>query len=156
MKQTTKTQLMQKKFCALINVLRNNHYDADVNNQPTESYWNKQKDKKDMYLENPKAFMQYSTLVKDILYLYDYINFKTQELWPNKRGSLNSLGLTTKYKQKDYHFQILDKKLDYKLHDAVFYILLSGLDHLLYLIQILLLGGQKILTKCYDYTILWF
>lgn len=114
-----------EEVLCMINVLRNNHYDADVNNQPTESYWNKQKIK-DMYLENPKSFMQYSTLVKDILYLYDYINFKTQELWPNKRGSLNSLGLTTKYKQKDYHFQILDKKLDYKLHDAVFYILLSG------------------------------
>lgn len=108
-----------------INLLRNNYYDAEVHNQPIESYWNKQKIK-EMYKENPKSFIQYSSIVKDILYLYDYINFKTQELWPSKRGSLSSLGLTTKYKQKGYEFCILDKKLDYKLHDAVIAILLNG------------------------------
>lgn len=108
-----------------INLLRNNYYDAEVHNQPIDSYWNKQKIK-EMYKENPKSFMQYATLVKDILYLYDYINVKTQDMWPNKRGSLNSLGLTTKYNQKAYEFHILDKKLDYKLHDAVIAILLNG------------------------------
>ena len=79
-----------------------------------------------MYKENPNAFIQYKTIVKDILYLYDYVNWKTQELWPSKRGSLTSLGLTTQYNQKAYQFNILDKKLDYKLHDAVIYILLNG------------------------------
>ena len=79
-----------------------------------------------MYKENPNSFIQFKTIVKDILYLYDYVNWKTQELWPNKKGSLTSLGLTTKYNQKAYEFFILDKKLDYKLHDAVLYILLNG------------------------------
>tara|TARA_B100000900_G_C20599248_1_gene724810 strand:- start:1685 stop:2869 length:1185 start_codon:yes stop_codon:yes gene_type:complete len=109
----------------LINLFRNNYYDAEVNNQPTDSYWNKQKIK-EMYKENPNSFIQYKTIVKDILYLYDYVNWKTQELWPSKRGSLTSLGLTTQYNQKAYEFNILDKKLDYKLHDAVIYILLNG------------------------------
>ena len=58
--------------------------------------------------------------------MYDYVNWKTQELWPTKKGSLTSLGLTTQYNQKAYEFNILDKKLDYKLHDAVIYILLNG------------------------------
>jgi hypothetical protein len=108
-----------------INLLRNNYYDADVSNQPTDSYWNKQK-VKEVYKKNPSSFAQFGPLVKDILYLHDYINFKTQELWPNKRGSLNSLGLTTKYKQKAYSLEILDKKLDYKLHEAVLCVLLNG------------------------------
>jgi len=109
----------------LINLFRNNYYDADVNNQPVESYWNKQK-VKEMYKENPNSFIQFKTIVKDILYLYDYVNWKTQEIWPNKKGSLSSLGLTTNYNQKAYEFFVLDKKLDYKLHDAVIYILLNG------------------------------
>ena len=109
----------------LINLFRNNYYDSEINNQPIESYWNKQKIK-EMYKENPNSFIQFKTIVKDILYLYDYVNWKTQELWPNKKGSLTSLGLTTKYNQKAYEFFILDKKLDYKLHDAVLYILLNG------------------------------
>mgnify|MGYP001232711315 CR=1 FL=1 len=109
----------------LINLFRNNYYDAEVSNQPIESYWNKQRIK-ELYKENPNSFIQYKTIVKDILYLYDYVNWKTQELWPSKKGSLNSLGLTTKYNQKAYEFYILDKKLDYKLHDAVIFILLNG------------------------------
>lgn len=109
----------------MINLFRNNYYDAEVNNQPIESYWNKQK-VKEMYKENPNSFIQFKTIVKDILFLYDYVNWKTQELWPSKKGSLNSLGLTTKYNQKAYEFFVLDKKLDYKLHDSVIYILLNG------------------------------
>jgi len=109
----------------LINLFRNNYYDSEVNNQPIESYWDKQKIK-ELYKENPDSFMQYRTIVKDILYLYDYVNWKTQEIWPSKKGSLSSLGLTTKYKQKAHEFYIIDKKLDYKLHDAVIYILLNG------------------------------
>ena len=109
----------------LINLFRNNYYDAEVNNQPIESYWNKQR-VKEMYKENPNTFIQFKTIVKDILFLYDYVNWKTQELWPNKKGSLSSLGLTTKYNQKAYEFHVLDKKLDYKLHDAVICILLNG------------------------------
>ncbi len=110
---------------ALINLFRSNYYDSEVNNQPTDSYWNKQSVIQ-RYKENPKSFIQYRTIVKDILYLYDYINIKTQENWPTKKGSLSSLGLTTNYKQKGYEFQILGKKLDYKLHDAVIYALLNG------------------------------
>jgi hypothetical protein len=110
---------------ALINLFRSNYYDSEVNNQPTDSYWNKQSVIQ-QYKENPKSFIQYRTIVKDILYLYDYINIKTQENWPTKKGSLSSLGLTTNYKQKGYEFQILGKKLDYKLHDAVIYALLNG------------------------------
>ena len=60
------------------------------------------------------------------------INFRViivtskQVNWLTKKGSLSSLGLTTNYKQKGYEFQILGKKLDYKLHDAVIYALLNG------------------------------
>lgn len=120
-----KNEIDTTEVLCLINLFRNNYYDAEVNNQPTDSYWNKQKIK-EMYKENPNAFIQYKTIVKDILYLYDYVNWKTQELWPTKKGSLTSLGLTTQYNQKAYEFNILDKKLDYKLHDAVIYILLNG------------------------------
>lgn len=120
-----KDEIDTTEVLCLINLFRNNYYDAEVNNQPTDSYWNKQKIK-EMYKENPNSFIQYKTIVKDILYLYDYVNWKTQELWPTKRGSLTSLGLTTQYNQKAYEFNILDKKLDYKLHDAVIYILLNG------------------------------
>jgi len=113
------------ELLSLINLFRSNQYDSEVNNQPTDSYWNKNK-VIEMYKENPKSFLQFRTIVKDILYLYDYINVKTQENWPTKRGSLNSLGLTTQYKQKGYRFEILDKNTDYKLHDAVIYVLLNG------------------------------
>lgn len=113
------------EILALINLFRSNYYDSEVNNQPTDSYWNKQSVIQ-QYKENPKSFIQYRTIVKDILYLYDYINIKTQENWPTKKGSLSSLGLTTNYKQKGYEFEILGKKLDYKLHDAVIYALLNG------------------------------
>jgi len=120
-----KDEIDTTEVLCLINLFRNNYYDAEVNNQPTDSYWNKQKIK-EMYKENPNSFIQFKTIVKDILYLYDYVNWKTQELWPSKKGSLTSLGLTTQYNQKAYEFNILDKKLDYKLHDAVIYILLNG------------------------------
>ena len=110
---------------AMIDLLRNNYYDADVDNQPIYSYWDKQK-VLELYKDNPKSFKQYRTIVKDILYLYDYINYKTQEIWPTKKGSIGSLGISTTYKQKGYDFHILGKKMDYKLHDAVAYIILNG------------------------------
>tara|TARA_Y100000389_G_scaffold197563_1_gene232395 strand:- start:929 stop:2113 length:1185 start_codon:yes stop_codon:yes gene_type:complete len=110
---------------AMIDLLRNNYYDSEVDNQPIYSYWDKQK-VLELYKANPKSFKQYRTIVKDILYLYDYINYKTQEIWPTKKGSIGSLGISTVYKQKGYNFPILGKKMDYKLHDAVAYIILNG------------------------------
>jgi len=110
---------------ALIDLFRSNQYDSEVENQPINSYWDKQIII-EMYRENPKAYQQFKTIVKDILYLYDYINYKTQEIWPSKNGSIGSLGISTTYKQKGYDFPLIGKKLDYKLHDAVSFIILNG------------------------------
>ena len=63
----------------------------------------------------------------DILYLYDYLNVVGQEIWSSKNGSLASSGLSLPYKQKFYEFPMMNKKLDYKFHDAVTYSILNGL-----------------------------
>jgi len=110
---------------AMIDLFRSNNYDSEIENQPIYAYWDKQK-VLDMYKENPKGFQQYQTIVKDILYLYDYINYKTQEIWPSKKGSIGSLGIAGIYKQKGYEFPVLGKKLDYKLHEAVSNIIMNG------------------------------
>lgn len=110
---------------AMIDLFRSNNYDAEVENQPIYAYWDKQKIL-EMYKQNPNGYKQYRTILKDILYLYDYINYKTQEIWPTKKGSIGSLGISTTYKQKGYEFPVLGKKLDYKIHDAVAYIILNG------------------------------
>jgi len=110
---------------AMIDLFRSNNYDSEIENQPIYAYWDKQK-VLDMYKENPKGFQQYQTIVKDILYLYDYINYKTQEIWPSKKRSISSLGIAGIYKQKGYEFPVLGKKLDYKLHEAVSNIIMNG------------------------------
>jgi len=108
-----------------INLFRNN-YDADVHNQPTISYSNKER-VFELYRDNPESFIKYKNIVKDILYLHDYIQYKSQEVWPSKQGSIGSLGITYIYKQKGYEFPMISKKADYKLHESVICILLAAL-----------------------------
>lgn len=108
-----------------IHLLRNNIYDADAFSQPTDSYANKQQIIEE-YKKDPSAFKAFAPLVKDILWLYDYVNIKTMELWPSKLGSMGSLGLSLPYKQKAYEFPMLNKKEDYKFHEAISCILLNG------------------------------
>jgi len=120
-----KDQLDAVYVLGLIDLLRSNQYDAEVENQPIYPYWDKQR-VLEMYRDNPKGYQQYKTILKDILYLYDYVNFKTQEIWPSKKGSIGSLGIATSYKQKGYDFPLLGKKMDYKLHDAVSFIIMNG------------------------------
>jgi len=120
-----KDQLDAVYVLGLIDLLRSNQYDAEVENQPIYPYWDKQR-VLEMYRDNPKGYQQYKTILKDILYLYEYVNFKTQEIWPSKKGSIGSLGIATSYKQKGYDFPLLGKKMDYKLHDAVSFIIMNG------------------------------
>ena len=108
-----------------INLFRNNVYDTDSSNQPTISYWNKQQ-VIDTYKSDPEVFKAFAPIIVDILYLHDFINTKTIELWPTKLGSLGSLGLALPYKQKAYEFPMLGKKEDYKFHEAITCILLNG------------------------------
>jgi len=108
-----------------INLFRNN-YDADVANQPTVSYSNKER-VFELYKDNPQSFKKYQSIIKDILYLHDFIQLKSQEVWPSKKGSIGSLGITYIYKQKGYEFPMLNKKADYKLHESVSMILLAAL-----------------------------
>lgn len=108
-----------------INLFRNNIYDTDATNQPTISYWNKQQ-VIDTYKSDPDIFKAFIPIIKDILYLHDFINTKTIELWPSKLGSLASLGLALPYKQKAYEFPMVGKKEDYKFHEAITCVLLNG------------------------------
>ena len=108
-----------------IHLLRNNIFDADAFTQPTDSYANKQQIIEE-YKKNPGAFKSFAPLVKDILWLHDYINVKTMELWPSKLGSMGSLGLSLPYKQKAYAFPMMNKKEDYKFHEAIICVLLNG------------------------------
>jgi hypothetical protein len=114
------------KVLALINLFRNNAFDADINNQPTESYWDKNLVIR-QYKENPKAFQSFQPMIRDILYLYDYINVTTQEIWPSKKGSFGSLGLGLPYKQKGYEWPMMNQKTDYSFHEAISFILLNGI-----------------------------
>ena len=111
---------------SLINLFRNNAYDSDVDNQPTNSYSDKSIVIED-YKKNKEEFKRYVDILPDILYLYDYLNVIGQEIWSSKNGSLASSGLSLPYKQKFYEFPMMNKKLDYKFHDAVTYSILNGL-----------------------------
>ena len=111
---------------SLINLFRNNAYDSDVDNQPTNSYSDKSIVIED-YKKNKDEFKRYTEILPDILYLYDYLNVIGQEIWSSKNGSLASSGLSLPYKQKFYEFPMMNKKLDYKFHDAVTYSILNGL-----------------------------
>jgi len=108
-----------------INLFRN-FYDADVSNQPTISYSNKER-VFEIYKEDPNSFKKYKSIIKDILYLQDYVQYYSQELWPSKQGSIGSLGITYMYKQKGYEFPMINKKADYRLHESVICILLASL-----------------------------
>ena len=111
---------------SLINLFRNNKYDSEIDEQPTNSYSDKNMIVED-YQKNKDEYKIFSEILKDILYLYDYTNVVGQELWSEKKGTLGSSGISLPYKQKYYQFPMMKKNLDYKFHDAVTYALLNGL-----------------------------
>ena len=126
---------------SLINLFRNNAYDSDVDKQPTNSYSDKSIVIQE-YKKNKEEFKRYSDIIPDILYLYDYLNVIGQEIWSSKNGSLASSGLSLPYKQKHYEFPMMNKKLDYKFHDAVSYSILNGLR-----MFIIYLEGKAVWSK---------
>ncbi len=123
-----KDRIDELTILSYINIFRNNVYDADVESQPVISYSNKMA-VLEMFRENPELFKRYKNILKDILYLYDYVQYKASTLWNSKQGSFGSLGLTAPYKQKGYEYPMLNKDDDYKLHESVVCLLLNGLRY---------------------------
>lgn len=129
---------------SLINLFRNNKYDSAIDEQPINSYSDKNLVVQD-YQKNKDDYKAFADILKDILYLYDYTNVMGQELWGEKKGTLGSSGISLPYKQKHYEFPMMKKKLDYKFHDAVNYALLNGLR-----MYVIFLGGKAQWSKDFE------
>lgn len=129
---------------SLINLFRNNKYDSQIDDQPIKSYSDKNMIVED-YQKNKDDYKAFADILKDILYLYDYTNVTGQELWSEKKGTLGSSGISLPYKQKNYEFPMMKKKLDYKFHDAVVYPLLNGLR-----MYVIFLDGKAKWSKDFD------
>lgn len=98
---------------------------------PKEAYVSKAKCL-DLYKKDPDSFKMLRPLLKQILYLHDYVHIKSRDLYNDANGG-RAAGMTGVYatkKRGDYEFIFVDQKKAYQLYDGALYPMLGAMRFL--------------------------
>lgn len=99
---------------------------------PKEAYVSKAKCL-DMYLEDPDSFKMLSPLLKEILYLHDYVHIRGKEHYNKVKGG-RAGGMkgvyTEKRKRGKHQFHFMGAEADQKLYDGTLYPILGAMRYL--------------------------
>lgn len=99
---------------------------------PKEAYVSKAKCL-DMYLDDPDSFKMLNPLLKDILYLHDYVHIRGKERYNAVKGGKagKMTGVYTERRKRGKHlFHFMSVEADQKLYDGALYPILGALRFL--------------------------
>ena len=98
---------------------------------PKEAYTSKAKCLQ-LYKGDPKSFEMLTPLLKDILYLHDYIHLKGRERYNAEMGGRAGamVGVYTKRKRGKYKFIFMGEEGEYKLYDGALYPIFGAMRYL--------------------------
>jgi hypothetical protein len=99
---------------------------------PKEAYVSKAKCL-DMYLEDPDSFKMLKPLLKNILYLHDYVHIKSKERYNEVKGGKagRMVGVyTEKRKRGKHNFHFVGAEAEQKLYDGALYPILGAMRFL--------------------------
>lgn len=86
----------------------------------------------DLYVEDPDSFKMLKPLLKDILYLHDYVHIKSKERYLEVKGGRpgGMIGVYATKKRGDYEFIFMDERRPYRLYDGALYPMLGAMRFL--------------------------
>lgn len=87
----------------------------------------------DLYEEDPDSFKMLKPLLKDILYLHDYVHIHSKERYNEEKGGKagGMVGVYATKKRGEYEFIFMDEKRGYKLYDGALYPMLGAMRFLI-------------------------
>jgi len=99
--------------------------------QPKEAYTSKSACLK-LYKDNQEFYEKLQPILKDILYLHDYVHIKSREMYNKQKGGKagGMVGVFDKRKKGAFHFIFMDEESEYKLYDGTLYPILGALRYL--------------------------
>ncbi len=85
----------------------------------------------DLYEEDQNSFQMLSPLLKDILYLYDYVHIKSRDRYNEEKGGKAGamIGVYAK-KERGFEFIFIGERGQYKLYDGALYPMLGAMRFL--------------------------
>lgn len=82
--------------------------------------------------DSNKTFLQLKPILKDILYLYDYINHHSRDLYNKKfKGKGGALAFYQQRQRGEYEFIFSDETGKYRLYDGALFPILASLRYLI-------------------------
>ena len=99
---------------------------------PKEAYVSKAKCL-DLYKADPNSFKMLRPLLKDILYLYDYVHIRSRERYNEEmRGRAAGMkGVYARKKRGMYKYVFISEERDYKLYDGALFPMLGAIRFLI-------------------------
>lgn len=98
---------------------------------PKEAYVSKAKCL-DLYQDDPDSFKMLTPLLKDILFLHDYVHIQSKERYNEVKGGKagGMVGVYATRKKGEYEFIFMDEKRSYRLYDGALYPMLGAMRFL--------------------------
>ncbi len=86
----------------------------------------------ELYRDDPESFKMLTPLIKDILYLHDYVHIQGRERYNTVKGgkAAKMVGLYATKKRGDYEFIFMGEKKPYRLYDGALYPMLGAMRFL--------------------------
>lgn len=86
----------------------------------------------DLYKADPSSFKMLKPLLKDILYLHDYVHIQSKERYNAEKGGKAGamIGVYAMKKRGEYEFIFMDEKKPYRLYDGALYPMLGAMRFL--------------------------
>lgn len=86
----------------------------------------------DLYQEDPESFKMLTPLIKDILYLHDYVHIQSRERYNAVKGGKagGMVGVYATKKRGEYEFIFMNERRSYRLYDGALYPMLGAMRFL--------------------------
>jgi hypothetical protein len=129
-KQNEKKPFDIREIIALLTMFNVEHEDIK-GRHPKEAYTSKAACL-NLYKKNQASYEMLRPLVKDILYLYDYVHLNSREIYNRDRnGNAGAMkGVFESRTKKPFDFIFMDQQEYYRLYDGTFYPILGALRFL--------------------------
>jgi len=111
--------------------LFNLKYYPDGTKHPKEAYISKAKCL-EMFKSDPESYKKAAGILKDILYLRDYVSVKSRDIYNGQKGG-NALKMVGVYDSKErgvYRYVFMNEEHKHKMYDAALYPMLGALRFL--------------------------
>jgi hypothetical protein len=109
-------------FMEMFNVLE---FGNDSEEHPTRTYNNKA-EVLESYLANTDKYKQLAPILKDILYLHDWVSYTARDLHNKRGGRAGGLVFVDQRKRGTFEFPFIDKRGEYRLNRAALFPILGA------------------------------